>query len=324
MKRMHWLITATTAIAVFTAGCGGVAPKPDAPPDQNGAKPEPAPAIAEGTQPVALGFELIKEAMLPSELEEWKRLTQPPKSTGSARIGGYLYVLVTGGADSVGASAIVVKQVQMAESEPPVITVTAALSPGKSGAETTSFPKAYIRIPYAASRPVPGVMTRIEWQGAKAEPAKSPASPVDPNTPVSSPATTTPKAPETKAPEPTAPAPKQPATTDGAATVQTIPANALPASLSTWMQSTVNVPGGVAKFVDGTLFLMVSGGQRNSGGYSVEIKSAEMRAGTLYVSAILHSPQPGQMVTQAITYPKAYARLDLPGSGDPGVIVNWK
>ncbi|MFZ5826080.1 MAG: protease complex subunit PrcB family protein [Bacillota bacterium] len=319
MKRMHWLITVTTAIAVVTAGCGGVAPKADAPPDQNAAKPEPAPAVAEGSQPEAAGFELIKESMLPTELDEWKRLPQPPKSTGSARVGDYLYVLVTGGTESIGASAIAVKHVQVAEREPPVFTVTAVLSPGKSGAETASFPKSYIRIPYPASRPVPGVMIRVEWQGAKAEPDKSPTKPVDPNTPVSSPATTTPTAPATKAPEP-----KQPAIADGAATISTIPANALPASLSTWVQSTVNVPGGAAKYVDGTLYLMVSGGQRNTGGYAVEIKSAEMKEGTLYVSAVLHSPQPGQMVTQAITYPKAYARLDLPGSGEPGVIVNWK
>lgn len=318
MKRMHWLVAVTAAVTLFTAGCGGMQQTPAAP-DQKSAQPEPAPAVSEGNQPAGMTFEVLQEAALPAELNHWKVLTQPPKSTGSARVGDYLYVLVTGGTDSIGASAIVPKQVTIAESMPPVVTVTAVLSPGKSGTDSTSFPKSYIRIPYSASSPVPGVMIRVEWQGAKGEPGKS-TPPIDPNTPVSSPATTT----DPKSPETGTSSPQTPPATDGPATLATIPATALPASLSTWRESTVNVPGGVAKFVDGTLYLMVSGGQRNSGGYAVEIKSATMKEGTLYVSALLHSPQPGQMVTQAITYPRAYARLDLPGSGAPGVIVDWK
>lgn len=308
MKRMHWLVTVTAAVTVFAAGCGGMEQKVAAP-DQNAAQPEPAPAVSEGNQPEGLSFEVIPDSALPKELNHWKELTQPPKSTGSARVGDYLYVLVTGGTDSMGASAIVPRQVTIAKSNPPVITVIAVLSPGKSGAEVASFPRSYIRLPYPASSPVPGVLTRVEWQGARGEPKTTP--PVDPNTPVSSPKSGTAN-------------PQKPASTDGAATVSPIPATALPASLSAWKGSTINAAGGVAQYVDGALYLMVSGGQRNSGGYAVEIKSVEMKEGTLYVSAVLHSPQPGQMVTQAITYPRAYARLDLPGSGAPGVIVDWK
>lgn len=311
MKRMHWLVGITAAVAVFAAGCGGAAEKPGAPTNQNGTPAASSPDATEGSKTVGLTFEVIKDSVLPQELHRWKELTEPPKSTGSARVGDYLYILVTGGMDSIGASAIAVKQVELVQEPTPIITVTAMISPGKTGAEIMTFPTSYIRIPYAASLPVPGVLTNIQRETVKGDSAPVTNPPVDPNTPVSSPKNTdtTVTSPETSA---------------GDLAVTPIPASALPSSLSAWKGSTVNGPNGIARHVDGTLYLMVSGGERNSGGYSVEIKSVEGKDRTLYVSAVLHSPKPGQLVTEAITYPRAYATVNLPGSGEPEVIVNWR
>lgn len=306
MKRNYWLVSLATALAVFAAGCGGLGEKPAD--TEQPATPPVAPTQAEAGGAESLPFEVIKESMLPAELASWTELTQPPKSTGSARVGDFLYVLVTGGTESIGASAIVPTKVELTEKPTPVITVAAVITPGKDGAEIMTFPKAYIRIPYAASRPVPGVMTTVQWESAKAEPATGKGSAADPSTPVSSPASSGSGQGESAA--------------TGAVTMLT--ESALPASLSAWRESTVQVPNGVARYVDGALYLMVSGGQRSTGGYSVEIRSVSVKEKTVFVSAVLHSPKAGQMVTQAITYPKAYAKVDLPGSGEPGVIVDWQ
>lgn len=315
MKRIHSLISLTAAVAVFVAGCGGAAQKPTS------ATPEIAPGPAAGEQAESRGaatleFEVIKESMLPQELAKWTDMTQLPKSTPSARVGDHLYVAVVGGQESVGASAILVRQVEFTEN-PATVTVKAVVTPGKSAPESQTFPRSYIRIPYAASKPVPVVWTHFQVEAAKGV--------TDPNTPVSSPANpggVAPSNPGAPAEPPATPA--NPPGNDGPLTFTPMAGSALPDSLSAWTSSTVQIPGGVARYVDGTLYLMVSGGQRNSGGYSVEIRSVEVEGQTVRVSALLRTPGPGAIVTQAITYPKAFAKVDHSGTGEPQVIVDWQ
>ncbi|MFZ5817685.1 MAG: protease complex subunit PrcB family protein [Bacillota bacterium] len=310
MKRMHWLTGLALAVAMAVAGCGGTAQKP-APPVVPQA-PQAPPAPAESSPAQAVAFEVLQEPDLPAALAGWRSLKQPPESVGSARVGDHLYVLVTAGPDSVGAGAIAVSGVDLVEKPTPIFTVRAVLSPGKPVAE--GFPRAYIRIPYPSGRPVPGVLAHITVEAARGE--SSPAT--DPSTPVSSPAT-----PATVPAQP-APTPPAPEPASGSLAVTPLSPSALPAALSAWRQSTVQVPGGAARFLDGALYLMVSGGQRNTGGYGVEILSVERQGDALLVTAHLRTPAPGAMVTQAITYPKAYAKVALQGTGEPQVIVNWK
>ena len=52
-------------------------------------------------------------------------------------------------------------------------------------------------------------------------------------------------------------------------------------------------------------------GEKPTGGYSVEVRSVKRDGGLLKVFYILDSPGPGEVVTQAITHPRA--SVDLPG-----------
>lgn len=320
MKRNHWLISMSAAVAILVAGCGGAAQQGSAPTPVAQTSPS-TPSQAEAAAATPLTFEVIKESTLPAELATWKEMRKLPKSTPAARIGDELYVLVAGGTESIGATAIAVQQVEMVEKPTPTITVRAVVSGGsKQGEEVMTFPRSYIRIPYAASLPVPTVGIQVQAEAAKGEPAPvtTPPTPaVNPSTPVSSPAGNT-------ASNPGQPAHAPSAADHGPLAVKALTAADLPASLSAWSTSTVQVPGGVAQFVDSTLYVMVTAGQRNSGGYRVEIRSIEVRENTVFVKAVLQSPRPGQMVTQAITYPKAFAAVSLAGHGQPNVIVDWE
>lgn len=299
MKRREWLISMAAAVAVLVAGCGGAAQKPAAP-SETAAPTAPVSNKLQAETGTTLEFEVITESMLPDSLAQWKEMQSLPKSTPSARVGDHLYVVVVGGTESIGASAIAAREVEFVEKQAAVI-VKAMVTPGKAGAEIMTFPRSYIRIPYAASLPVPVVTTHIQIDKA----AESPANPAA--------VVSNPPAP-----------PSNPSSTDSTLAMTRLTASALPASLSAWSTSTVQVPGGVARYVDGALYLMVSGGQRNTGGYSVEIRSIAVSENVVRVSARLHSPNAGDMVTQAITYPKAFAKVELAGEGEPQVIVDWQ
>lgn len=51
------------------------------------------------------------------------------------------------------------------------------------------------------------------------------------------------------------------------------------------------------------MVLVVAAGAKRTGGYRVEIGSLRVKDGTLTVNWKLHSPPPGAIVTQAISYP---------------------
>ncbi|HEY7311422.1 MAG TPA: protease complex subunit PrcB family protein [Gemmataceae bacterium] len=54
---------------------------------------------------------------------------------------------------------------------------------------------------------------------------------------------------------------------------------------------------------DKQMLVVVTAGMKRTGGYRVEILSLPVKDGTLTVRWKLHSPAPGDIVTQAITYP---------------------
>lgn len=72
------------------------------------------------------------------------------------------------------------------------------------------------------------------------------------------------------------------------------------------------------------MLVVVSAGMKRTGGYRVEILSLPVKGGTLTVRWKLHSPAPGGIVTQAITYPAemiliervAAVKFDPPAKGE--------
>lgn len=320
MKRRFLMAGAASFLLMALTGCGGAPPS---------AQESPGTALTEQAKRSAasLGndaqtrakFTVITAEALPAELAAWKQVHQLPAASPSARVGDYLYVMVVGGQESIGSSAITVKSATIAE-KPVEVTLAAEVTPSATGIEIYSFPRAYVKIPYAASLPAPAVRVRTE-RGAVATPAPGTGSTDSGSAPStgggSGSASSTGGA---SGSAPSTGGASQPST-GGAVPIR--PAD-LPASLAAWASSTGQVPGGVAQYEGGYLYVMVTGGQRPTGGYSVAIHSVQVEGQTVRVTASLHSPAPDQMVTQALTYPKAYAMVKASGSGQPQVIVTWK
>lgn len=69
---------------------------------------------------------------------------------------------------------------------------------------------------------------------------------------------------------------------------------------------------GVYSLVDGDyIYVLVSAGERPTGGYSLEVDSiTEVTPGTAYIHATLNSPKGGSVVTQVLTYPTVMVKFD--------------
>ncbi len=72
--------------------------------------------------------------------------------------------------------------------------------------------------------------------------------------------------------------------------------------------------------------ILVSLGERPTGGYAVEIDSVIQRGDTLIVTVSCRSPQPDEFVTMAFTYPYSFIVLnrDEIGTVDRVVFVDWE
>jgi hypothetical protein len=58
------------------------------------------------------------------------------------------------------------------------------------------------------------------------------------------------------------------------------------------------------------MLVVVTAGAQRTGGYRVDIESLRVKDGVLIVNWKLHVPQPGVVVTQAISYPAQMALVD--------------
>ena len=58
------------------------------------------------------------------------------------------------------------------------------------------------------------------------------------------------------------------------------------------------------------MVIVVSGGTQRTGGYSVDVKSLDVKEGKLIVNWKLNSPKPGAIVTQALTTPTLTILVD--------------
>ena len=62
-------------------------------------------------------------------------------------------------------------------------------------------------------------------------------------------------------------------------------------------------------------YIVICSGEKNTGGYDIEIVGVDYQDGTLLITVKETSPAPGDMVTQAIEYPYCVLELDkLPGA----------
>ncbi len=271
-------------LAVTVAGCGGARTKCNDP-DTKPATSTQTKCVSERTGS-ALSFEVIAEDKLPSELGAWKTMTQGEKKMRGGwlvhrRIGDYLYMAIIGGEQPSGGYRVEVEQVNLvAETGTDVVSVKAKVvgpPPGSGTTAVITYPRAYVRIPYAASKPAPAVDGVLELTGAAADNARA------------------------------------------AAKYDVVVEDALPPQLAQWPKSTVQIPGGTSEVVGGYLYVMASAGMRGTGGYSIKISGLEVMEDVVLVEAHLGVPAPGQNVTEALTYPKAYARVPFAGSKAPRV-----
>ncbi|WP_144380644.1 protease complex subunit PrcB family protein [Thermotoga caldifontis] len=57
------------------------------------------------------------------------------------------------------------------------------------------------------------------------------------------------------------------------------------------------------------ILIRIDAGQKNTGGYSVRVDEVRLAGKRMFVKAHVESPEPGSMVTQAITYPSVLIEL---------------
>lgn len=82
-------------------------------------------------------------------------------------------------------------------------------------------------------------------------------------------------------------------------------------NLTEWYQKNYQKNGILSKEYENKAYVIVSAGERPTGGYTIEMESATMVSPkSVYITAMVTKPAPDAMVTQAITYPHLLIELD--------------
>ncbi|MCX7773794.1 MAG: stalk domain-containing protein [Clostridia bacterium] len=83
------------------------------------------------------------------------------------------------------------------------------------------------------------------------------------------------------------------------------------ARLTQWYQKNAKIKGISYNTIEQTTYVLISAGEKPTGGYSLDIESITMvTPGSLYVTAKLNKPAPDAMVTMALTYPNLLIKLE--------------
>lgn len=320
--RVKVIVTGLLA-ALLVTGCGGARTKcndPDSPPAMDA---QLAKCAGEGAQGGGVQFEVVDEEKLPAELAPWTALNQAHLAIQGGTmvyqsLGDYLYVGVVAGEQKTGGYRVEVQQVTVTEEEErDLVHFTARLMAPPAGAATIqaiTYPRAYFRVPYPATRRAPVVEgeLKVEQSGATLAGPEHQTGPV------------TAAPPEAGAAQPAVKPEGGPkGEVRGTLEFKAIAPRELPASLQGWEQAARDEPGASVQVAGGALYISVYAGEQRTGGYRVEIRSVEMLDGTVKVQAILHRPGPGAIVTQALTYPRAFARVNYQGEAVPKIQVQW-
>lgn len=89
----------------------------------------------------------------------------------------------------------------------------------------------------------------------------------------------------------------------------------LPEEISEWINNSLNMNLGQKRVYDDKLFILVTYGEKPTGGYSVDITKVEITETEIQVDVNFKSPKEGDIVTQAVTYPYdmvVTSAVDLP------------
>src|SRR5690554_4750052 len=87
----------------------------------------------------------------------------------------------------------------------------------------------------------------------------------------------------------------------------------IPPDILLWLEDNRETEGYGGFYRDGTVFIAARMGMKPTGGYSVKLGEGEMDSEAVTIRIEFISPQPWDMVTQAITYPHAIVAVDAQG-----------
>ncbi len=85
----------------------------------------------------------------------------------------------------------------------------------------------------------------------------------------------------------------------------------LPEEIRQWVEDSRDEFGGRVRVDNGLLYILVTYGEKPTGGYTVEIEKIEKQGETVKVTANFTEPGEDEVVTQAITYPYDLALLEV-------------
>lgn len=80
--------------------------------------------------------------------------------------------------------------------------------------------------------------------------------------------------------------------------------------VQTWYEENYKKEGISSLDIDQYKYVLVSAGEKPTGGYSVEITSIEGKEEKIVVDAKLNVPSKGEMVTEALSYPNVIVKID--------------
>ncbi len=86
----------------------------------------------------------------------------------------------------------------------------------------------------------------------------------------------------------------------------------LPAEVEEWIEDSRQELAGQTYELEGVLYLLVTYGERPTGGYDVEITDIAVQDERVVVTAEFTEPAEDEMVTQALTYPYDLAMIEDP------------
>ncbi len=94
--------------------------------------------------------------------------------------------------------------------------------------------------------------------------------------------------------------------------VEVILPDQLPAEVEEWIEDSRQEFAGQTYELEGVLYLLVTYGERPTGGYDVEITDIAVQDDKVVVTADFTEPAEDEMVTQALTYPYDLAMIEDP------------
>jgi len=87
----------------------------------------------------------------------------------------------------------------------------------------------------------------------------------------------------------------------------------LPSEIQAWIENSQVKFGAQTKVYEEILYVLVTYGEKPTGGFEVEITDIEEKEDKILVTVKFTEPGKDEMVTQALTYPYDLAMLDDPG-----------